>query len=553
MPASTLIIGGLIATMNPRQPTAAAVLVRDGRIAFVGAAQSAAELAGDDAEVIDLAGGMCLPGFIDAHDHFSTIAITKLGLNLSGIVGRGAMLQAIGDWLADQEPGGLLRGYGWMPDSFAEGGPRREWLDEVTGDRPMILFSADAHDLWFNTAAMRLAGVDARTPDPFPGTQYLKRDADGTPNGWAVEGGQILITLPLGVYAIDGIRASQSLTIDRAPGWGITTVFEAGAIVGARSSDSEVVYQDLIQRDLAGNLPIRIVGSVWTRNASDDPAAVVAELVDWNRRLRSPHLQISICKMWTDGVMMSGGALLLEPFCHEPGSRGRMTIPAEQIEATIEAVQQAGFDMHMHVDGDGSVRVVLDAIERVQQRMGRGESRHTIAHNSMVAPSDIPRYASMGVLANCTPLWGTDYNGQYADIYRELLGPDRVEERLFPYGDLVRSGAVVTYGADIPGVDIDEIPPLIQIESLITRKRPGYPGDRPLVPRQRIDLVQALRGYTINGAYQLRMEDEVGSIEVGKRADLVLLARNLFEVQAEEIHAVPILLTMMDGVVTHRA
>lgn len=553
---SVVLRGGVVYTMDPVQPWAQMVVVRDGVIAYVGPEVDLGSLAGlADAvtEIIDLQGGMCLPGFVDAHDHFATFAIAKMGVNLSGIVGRDAILAAVHAYVETQPSDALLRGYAWMPDSFAEGGPRREWLDTVTGERPMILFSADAHDLWFNTAAMQAAGINAQTPDPSPGTQYLKRDPDGTPNGWAVEGGQLLVTVPLGVYGREGVRASQELTIDRAPGWGITTYLEAGAIVGTRSGHSEPVYQDLIDRDNAGELPLRIVGTVWTRNATDDPLHIADELTDWHARLRSAHVQVSICKMWSDGVLMSGGALLLQPFCNDPSSRGHMTLAPEQIQATVESVQRAGFDMHIHVDGDGSVRTVLDAISAVHGRIGSGGSRHTIAHNTMVAPSDLPRYAAMGVLANCTPLWGTDYNGQYLQIYAELIGTERMNEELFPYGDLVRSGATVTYGADIPGVDLPEIAPLLQIESLLTRRRPGYPDDRPLVERQRIDLHDALRGYTINGAYQLRMEHSIGSLAVGKRADLVVLGENLFDVPASEVHAVPVVLTMMDGRVHFRA
>lgn len=539
--------------MDPHQPWAQSVVVRDGVIVHVGPESGARDHVDADTEVIDLAGGMCLPGFIDTHDHFAAYAISKMGVNLSGIVGRDAVLAAVQRYVAEQPADAPLRGYGWMPGSFEEGAPRRDWLDTVTGDRPMLVYSADAHDMWFNTAAMHAAGITAQTPDPFPGTQYFTRDADGTPNGWAVEAAQLPLVVALGVFGVDNVRASQALTIGRAPSWGITTYMEAGVIVGPDNTSSEPIYQDLVDRDGAGQLPLRIVGTVWTRNASDDPAAVAALLSDWNARLRSAHVQLSVCKLFADGVMMSGGALLLEPFCNRPGEHGHMTLSQEQITSTIDAVQRAGFDMHIHVDADGSARTVLDSIETVQSTLGRGASRHTIAHNSMVAPSDIPRYAAMGVIANCTPLWGTDYNGQYYDIYEQLLGPERMEERLFPYGDLVRSGAVVTYGADIPGVDLPEVPPLVQIEAAVTRRRPGFPDDRALVARQRVGVGDALRAYTINGAYQLRLEDRVGSLEVGKRADLVVLAEDLFRVPVTEIHTVPVVLTMMDGVVTHRS
>lgn len=555
MADSYLLTNGPIWTGDPAQPWAQAVVVRGADLVHVGTRETAGDFVDAATELIDLAGSMCLPGFIDAHNHLASMALSKLGVNLSGVVGRDAVLAAVGDWVATQPPDAPLRGHGWMPDSFGERSPRREWLDAITGDRPMYLFSADAHDSWFNTAAMRDAGIGPNTPDPDPGAQYWVRDADGTPSGHAVEGAATIpILVGQDLFSVANVRAAQQLTLQPAPAWGMTAYFEAGTIVGATSEDSRWVFEDLIAQDHAGALPVRVVGSYWTRTPTDDPQAVAEGLARWHRELRSDHVTINTCKLWADGTFMSGGALLLSPCCgHAPDDLGAMTFPPENIEAQIEAVQAAGFDMHIHIDGDGSARVVLDAYQNVLRRRGPEGRRHVVAHNSMVDPADIGRYAQMGLIANCTPLWGTDYSGQYRDIYTAMLGAGRVEERLFPYGDLVRSGAVVTYGSDIPGVDIPEIPPLIQIEALLTRKRPGHPDDVPLVPRQRIGLHDALRGYTVNGAYQLRLDHRTGSLTAGKAADLTVLGADLFRVDPSEIHSVPVTLTMMDGRITHDA
>lgn len=559
MSASYLLTNGPIWTSDPALPWAQALVVRGRDLAYVGTRDGADDFVDAKTELVDLDGRMCLPGFIDAHNHLASLALTKLGVNISGVVGREAVLAAVRDWVRSQPPDAPLRGHGWFPDSFEERSPRREWLDAITGDRPMYLLSADGHDSWFNTAAMREAGVGPDTPDPDPGAQYWVRDPDGTPTGHAVEGAATIpILLALDVFSVPNVRAAQRLTLDPAPSWGMTAYFEAGVVVGATSDDARWVFEDLIAQDDAGTLPVRIVGSYWTRTPTDDPTAVAEALTRWHRELRSEHVRINTCKMWADGTFMSGGALLLSPCCgHAQDDLGGMTFPPEGIEAQIEAVQAAGFDMHIHIDGDGSARVTLDAYERVLQRLaarsGPDKPRHVLAHNSMVDPVDINRYAAMGIIANCTPLWGTDYNGQHRDIYTRMLGADRVDERLFPYGDLVRSGATVTYGSDIPGVDIPEIPPLIQIEALVTRKRPGYPADQPLVPRQRIGLHDALRGYTVNGAYQLRLEHRTGSLVAGKAADLTVLGEDLFRVDPSEIHSVPVVLTMMDGRITHDA
>lgn len=553
MAGTYLLANGSIWTGDPAQPWAQAVVVRGADLIHVGTLAAAADHIDAATEFIDLRGGMCLPGFIDAHNHLASMALSKLGVNLSGVVGRAAVLEAVREWVVNQPAQAPLRGYGWLPDSFEERSPRREWLDTITGDRPMYLFSADAHDLWFNTPAMHDAGISRDTADPDPGSQYWVRDQDGTPTGHAVEGAATIpVLLGQGLFSVANVRSAQQLTLQPAPSWGMTAYFEAGTVVGATSEDSRWVFEDLIAQDTAGRLPIRVAGSYWTRTPEDDPQAIAEGLIRWNRELRSDHVQISTCKMWADGTFMSGGALLLSPCCGQASDElGTMTFPPQNIEAQIEAVQGAGFDMHIHVDADGSARVVLDAYEKVMRRRGPEGRRHVLAHNSMVDPSDIRRYAEMGIIANCTPLWGTDYNGQYRDVYTRLLGAERVEERLLPYGDLVRSGAVVTYGSDIPGVDIPEIPPLIQIEALVTRKRPGHPADEPLVPRQRIGLHDALRGYTANGAYQLRLEHRTGSLVTGKAADLVVLGADLFRVNPSEIHAVPVVLTMMDGRITY--
>lgn len=563
LPSSYLLTGGPIWTGEAAAPWAQAVVVRGREIAYVGTRDGAAQFTDAGTEVIDLRGGMCLPGFVDAHNHLASMALTKLGVNLSGVVGRDAVLAAVRDWVATQPADAPLRGHGWMPDSFEERSPRREWLDEITGPRPMYLLSADAHDSWFNTAAMQAAGIGPDVPDPDPGAQYWVRDPDGTPTGHAVEAAATIpIIIAQGMFSTANIRAAQQLTLAPAPSWGLTAYFEAGIVVGPTSDDARWVYEDLIAQDEAGTLPVRVAGSYWTRTPSDDPRAIADGLARWNRELRSAHVSISTCKMWADGTLMSGGALLLSPCCgHAPDDLGTMTFPPEKIEAQIRAVQAAGFDMHIHVDADGSARVVLDAYQKARETLlssggpsGPGWSpRHVLAHNSMVDPADINRYAHLGVIANCTPLWGTDYNGQYRDIYTTMLGAERVEERLFPYGDLVRSGATVTYGSDIPGVDIPEIPPLIQIEALVTRQRPGYPEDEPLVARQRIGLHDALRGYTANGAYQLRLDHRIGTLTAGKAADLTVLEADLFRVDPRQIHAVPVVLTMMDGRITHDA
>lgn len=549
--ADWLFQNGMIHTVNPAQPTAEVVAVRGTQIVYVGDKAGAGAWKGRDTKVVNLAGRMLMPGFIDSHNHLATLGITKLGLNISGLVGKDKVLKAVREYVATQPANATLRGFGWLAHStFGEEHPRREWLDEVTGDRPMYILNADIHETWFNTAAMKAAGIGAHTPDPDPGKQFYIRNPDGSLSGLAIEGAALPILIALGMTSRETVHESQRLTIDRAPSQGMTAYFDAGALLGAESSSGNWVFEDLVARDKAGELPIRIVGTVYTRSAHDDPHVIAEQVVDCSRRYRSEHFHIGACKMWTEGTFPAGTAKILQPF--EDGSRGgEMFFTPEQIEAQIEAVQKAGFDMHIHVDGDASTRIVLNAFENVQKRLGPQGRRHTMCHVSLVDPTDVPRFGKLGIVVNGTPLWATDYNGVDYDRYQKLLGPRRFEERLLPYGDIARSGATFTIGADLGGVDIDECAPLIQMEAAVTRQRPGHREDRPMVPRQRLSVEEAIKAYTINGAYQLRMEDQIGSIEVGKKADLVVLGANLFEIDPHDIHRTPVLLTLMDGKARH--
>ena len=228
-----------------------------------------------------MTGATIYAGFIDAHDHFAMAAIGKLGVDLSGIVGKDAILAKVREYVAQNKDAKVLRGFGWYPGSFRGESPRREWLDEITGDVPMVVCSADIHDLWFNTAAMNAAGLTAATPDPEK-NQYFVRDPDGTPTGHAVEGAAVTpVMAAVGTFSKEVFREAQRLTLDRAPSYGITGYFEAGVFMGATSADSEPVYADYVARDQEGRLDVRVFGSYWTRSESDDPAAVTAALVDF--------------------------------------------------------------------------------------------------------------------------------------------------------------------------------------------------------------------------------------------------------------------------------
>lgn len=543
---------GDVYTVDPEQPWATSLVVHDELIAHVGDEDGARRHLRSDTVEVDLAGRFVMPGFVDGHDHLIGGGLTKVGLSLAGLEGKGAVIDAIRRYALDHPDRPVIRGHGWTPFTFGVGvQPHRHWLDPVTDVRPALFHTYDCHDGWANTAAFVAASVDETSADPNPPYGIWPRDADGFPMGTCCEPEAWLpIAIALGMFSLDNVREAMAMTLFPAPSWGITTYYDASPIVNTHRLAMEV-YEHLMRIDREGGLPVRIVGSYAVRNDELPPEVAVGRLADLHREVRSPHLSITTLKLFLDGVGPQHTAALLEPYTDQPDNHGPFVLGPDLVERHVAAANLAGFDAHMHACGDAGVRGALDAIERVQVSHGPLGARNTICHLELCHAADVPRFAELGVTVNGTPMWGTDYRGEFMDSYPALIGRDRFERDYVPYGSLVRSGALVTFGGDCPGVEIDEIAPLQQIEAAVTRQRPGRPDDRVCGPRQRIDLAEALRCYTINGAIALRLEDQVGSLVAGKRADLVVLGANPFAVSPHEIHAIPIERTMLGGRITH--
>ena len=543
---------GAVYTMDRRAPWAESVVVHDGVIVQVGSEAEARPHLRPDTVEVDLEGGFLMPGFIDGHDHLVGGALAKVGVSLEGLHGKDAVLEQIRRYSADHPLHEVIRGHGWTPFTFDGEQPHRTWLDSVTDVRPAFLHTYDVHDVWANTAAFLAAGIGADTPDPNPPTGYWPRDPDGFPSGTCCEPEAWLpIAIRLGMFDMASVRQAMSMTLLPAPSWGITSYFDASTMLTARRQVDEV-YQLLVDLDLAGDLPVRIVGSNVVRDPSTDPQRAVEAIRRMNEQFRSPNVSVTTLKLFMDGVGPQHTAAMLEPYADQPHRGGWVCTP-EYAQAISEAGNLAGFDVHIHACGDAGVRAALDGFEHVRTAHPHLSPRNTVCHLEFCHPDDVLRFARLGVTANCTPVWGTDYRGEFVDAYPGLVGAERFRRDYCPYGSVVRSGANVTFGADCPGVEVHEIAPLVQIESAVTRQRPGRPDDRPAGAHERVSVADALRCYTANGAWALRMEDRVGSIEVGKQADLVVLGASPFEVRPHEIHAIPVVRTMLGGRFTHGA
>lgn len=546
LPPAVVFRGGAVYTMNPRQPWAQAVAVRGNRIVAVGGEDEATAAAGPGAHTVDLNGRMLLPGFIEAHIHPLVGSFFTPGVDLQ-VADRDAALAAIAAHVR-AHPTGPVRGFGWRVDMFGPQGPTRAELDELIPDRPAILFAIDAHSAWVNSAALRLAGITRDTPDPVPGFSFYVRDDDGEPTGWVLE-------LPAVLGIVDAVEPMTRAVLTRllaqwapkAAAAGITAVFDAGLPPGENDPGELVgVYTDL---EAQGLLPFRVVASHIVKAPPVDTA--VAATVALRERYRTDLVRGGVLKILGDGTAEGHTAHLLEPYADRPDYVGSSPFSPEDWRRLVTEADAAGVDVHIHAIGDRTIRTALDAVEAAIAANPPRDRRHTIAHLVTIDRADVPRFGQLGVIAQFSANWFSADPGT-VEISLQRYGPQRQREFFRPRA-LLDTGATVAFGTDWPAAGyFSTYKPLDAIEVAVTRQLIGHPDADVLEPTdQRLDLDQALRAATLGAARALRLDDIVGSLEVGKCADLIVLRRNLFDLDPHEIAATPVDLTVMNGRITH--
>ncbi len=352
---------GKVYTVNPKQPWAEAIAIQDKTIVFVGSNQDAVKWIGPATQVVDLKGQMLMPGLIDGHNHFVAGAFAKRGVNLLGSRNTADAVARVRAYVQTHPEKELYLGFNWTFQIFGETEGSRRDLDSVCRDKPIFLFSEDSHNGWFNTKAMEIAGIDQHTPDPVPGSSYFQREASGMPTGISIEDATIQLAIAIGV--VGGKTSLQGIMAEVVPLLaknGITAYHDMG-IFAPYLSDGYLGFELLQEWEQAGKLPCRVVGVLGERNAASDPANRLALLKDWNAKYRSELVQVTGLKIWADGTYLSHTGVQLEPYADEPSTCGESDWTTETLVKWIEPAHLAGFDVHIHTDGDGAVRRCLDA------------------------------------------------------------------------------------------------------------------------------------------------------------------------------------------------
>ena len=541
--ATTLFTRGALFDGH-RYRGAGEVLVAGGRIVAVG--PDAAD-GGRVDEVVDLAGGLLAPGFVDAHVHAVQGGLERTRCDLTEGASREDYLRLVREY-ADAHPDReWVLGGGWAMSAFPGGTPTAADLDRVVPDRPVFLPNRDHHGAWVNTRALEIAGLDRHTPDPVDGR--IERAADGSPSGTLHEGAMALVarhapgTSEDEYYAglLEGQRYLHSVGVT---GW-------QDAIVGdyAGMDDPGPTY---LRAAREGDLSANVVGALWWDRGRGEEQ--VADLVARREQYAHGQFRATSVKIMQDGVAENYTAALAEPYLdrcgHATANRGHSFVEPDALRRYVARLDAEGFQVHVHAIGDRGVREALDAFRGTDP-----ERRHHIAHLQLVAPDDLARFAALGVAANLQMLWAC-YDEQMVELTLPFLGAERAAWQ-YPFGDLERHGARLVAGSDWP---VSTPNPLEAIHVAVNRTaygEAGRAGSERFLPEQAIALESAFAAYTSGSAWINHRGpgdgEGAGVLREGAVADLVVLDRDPFAGSADDIGAARVSSTWIDGTAVHRA
>ena len=541
-PADLVMLNGGIYTVDAERSWAEAAAIVDGLIVAVGTNDEIKPYVGDSTEVIDLDGRMAMPGIHDSHVHPLEGAYEQVYCNLwydYGVDAIIAKLQACeknheGEWF---EAVGLDLG------SFGLTGPDKSILDGLSQDRYIFVDGADGHAALVNDKVLELIGIDENSEEPFDGV-IERREGSREPNGTLRESTRDLV---------DKIRPRRDFDISLAAMQGAIALMNSHGITSAYDAwigEHEMqIYKALADAD---ELTMRVRGAiidegVYEKHVGEDLERVLRDRGDYE----SDNVNYNSIKIMVDGVFEGETGAILEPYLTTKIT-GPLYRAPEDFNKRVKRYYDMGMLIHFHTMGDRAVRTAMDAIEYARDSGDEAllDGRHTISHLGLVDPTDIPRFAELNIGASVTMVWA--YTSEWTHgLEIPALGIERTSQ-LYPIRSIQAANGVILGGSDWNYGDLD---PLLSIETAITRDDPWGPisaGEYEILGTEMVSLATMIDAYTINGAWQIHAEDVSGSIEAGKRADIAIYDRNLFEIDVYEISEALVDLTIFDGRVVYR-
>jgi len=532
--ADLVFLNGGIYTVDADHNRAEAAAVSDQAFVAVGSNATIRPLIGPDTRVIDLTGRLALPGFHDAHVHAVDGGFSLMGCRLGAAESVEAIVETVSGCLAESD-GEWLEARAFELTLFGPQGPNKSLLDAISRTRPIVVWASDYHNVWVNSAALERSGITAGTPDPPGGV--IERDADGAPSGTLREKAQDMLLAAMPKPSLEARIEALQKALLLLNSLGITSYNE-----GWTKRDDYRAYQFL---DRSGELSARVHTSLPYKTVfSDLQGDEFWKVLEERNRFESDRVKNDGVKLFLDGVLEGETAALIEPYLDADGATGELLFDPGELNAAVTRFDALGLQVQMHAIGDRAVQAGLDAIAAARQQNGASDNRHHIVHLQLVDPDDIGRFAELDVTANFQALWA--YPDEYiTELNLPVLGAERVG-RMYPIGSVLQAGGRIVGGSDW---DVSSANPLDAIEVGVRRQDPDSDDGPVLNENERVSLETMIDAYTINAAWLMHHEDLTGSIEVGKRADVVVLDRDLFAIPATEINEAKVVLTLLDGAV----
>jgi predicted amidohydrolase YtcJ len=537
--ADIIVIHGRIYTLDSKQPWAQALAIRGDKIMAVGNDAVIAKLRGPNTKVIDAAGQLVLPGFVDCHIHFMDGALSLGRVNLEGAKDVADIQQRLREY-AGRHPGNdWLLGRGWDYAMFGAAAlPDKKYLDELFPDRPVFLEGYDGHTYWANSKALSLAGITRETPDP-PNGIIVRDPNTHEATGALKEAAQDIVAKAEPQLT----RAERQAALRDGIHWanqnGLTRVHSAGG------DFPQLELYDELRR--SGELTLRFYIAYFMDPPEMRPQDLEA-IENARKKYHDEWIDTDAVKFMVDGVIESHTAAMIEPYSDDPSLKGKLFWEPEKYNPAIAELDKRGLQLFTHAIGELGVRTALNAYQHAEEVNHTSDRRPRIEHIETISPADIPRFGKLGVIASMQPLHSYP-NADTLDVWARNAGPDRAS-RGWSWKSIADAGGRYAFGSDWPVVTLN---PWDGLQTAVTRQtREGKP-EAGFVPSQRLTVAQAVEGYTLGAAFAGRRDKTEGSLEKGKLADLIIVSQNIFEIDPHKISETKVRTTIVGGKVVYQS